>query len=221
MFGEQIKKVGFTQNPDKPCVYLKASGSNVAFLVFYVDDILIMGNNISMLQDIKSWLGKCFSMKELGEAAYIIRIKITRDRSKWLITLIQNAYLDKVLKRYKMENFKRGNILMQEKPNLSKAQVLLHLKRVNLGNELSVTCYTDAGFQTDKDDTKSQSGYVFMYNEGVVDWKSAKQSTIAMSSTKPEYIVVSKAAMEAVWMRKFIDRLGNAVSTNKEPMEML
>ncbi|GJU08140.1 retrotransposon protein, putative, ty1-copia subclass [Tanacetum coccineum] len=55
-FDEEIKKVGFTQNPDEPCVYLKASESSVEFLVLYVDDILIMGNNVTMLQDIKSWL---------------------------------------------------------------------------------------------------------------------------------------------------------------------
>ncbi|GJZ27820.1 retrotransposon protein, putative, ty1-copia subclass, partial [Tanacetum coccineum] len=46
------------QNADEPCVYLKASGSNVTFLILYVDDILIMGNSIPMLQDVKSYLGK-------------------------------------------------------------------------------------------------------------------------------------------------------------------
>ncbi|GJX72727.1 retrotransposon protein, putative, ty1-copia subclass, partial [Tanacetum coccineum] len=55
-FDEEIKKIGFTQNPDEPCVYHKASGSNVAFLVLYVDEILLMGNSIAMLQEVKSWL---------------------------------------------------------------------------------------------------------------------------------------------------------------------
>ncbi|GKF09960.1 hypothetical protein Tco_0044184, partial [Tanacetum coccineum] len=73
-----------------------------------------------MLQDVKSWLGKYFSIKGLGEA--VRGIKITRDRSKRLISLSQNAYLDKVLNKYKMGNFKRENIPMQEKPNLSKTQ---------------------------------------------------------------------------------------------------
>ncbi|GKB46486.1 retrotransposon protein, putative, ty1-copia subclass [Tanacetum coccineum] len=48
-FDVEIKKIGFTQNLDEPCIYLKASGSNVAFLIFYVDDILLMGNNVTML----------------------------------------------------------------------------------------------------------------------------------------------------------------------------
>nr|GEZ65353.1 zinc finger, CCHC-type [Tanacetum cinerariifolium] len=49
--------------------------------------------------------------------------------------------------------------------------------------ELKVSCYADASFQTDKDDTKSQTIYVFVLNGGAVDWKSAKQSITAMSST--------------------------------------
>ncbi|GJT35539.1 retrotransposon protein, putative, ty1-copia subclass, partial [Tanacetum coccineum] len=64
------RKFGFTQNHDEPCVYLKASGSNVNFLILYVDGILIMGNNIPMLKDVKSYLGRCFAMKDL-EAKYI------------------------------------------------------------------------------------------------------------------------------------------------------
>nr|GEV40741.1 retrotransposon protein, putative, Ty1-copia subclass [Tanacetum cinerariifolium] len=75
-FDDEIKKFGLSQNRDEPCVYVKASGSYVTFLILYVDDILIMENNISMLQDVKSYLERCFAMKDLGEAAYILGIKI-------------------------------------------------------------------------------------------------------------------------------------------------
>ncbi|GKB69724.1 retrotransposon protein, putative, ty1-copia subclass [Tanacetum coccineum] len=75
-FDDEIKKFGFTQNRDEPCIYQKTSGSYVTFLILYVDDILIMGNNIPMLQDVKSYLGRCFAMKDLGEVAHILGIKI-------------------------------------------------------------------------------------------------------------------------------------------------
>ncbi|GJR84533.1 retrotransposon protein, putative, ty1-copia subclass [Tanacetum coccineum] len=68
----------------------------------------------------------------------------------------------------------------------------------NPSTELRVECYCDAGFETDRDDTKSQTGYVFVLNGGAVDWKSSKQSTTAMSATESEYIAASEAAMEAV-----------------------
>nr|GEZ34065.1 retrotransposon protein, putative, Ty1-copia subclass [Tanacetum cinerariifolium]GEZ34413.1 retrotransposon protein, putative, Ty1-copia subclass [Tanacetum cinerariifolium] len=108
--------------PDEPCVYQKASGSNVTFLILYVDDIIIMGNHIPCLQSVKDYLGKCFAMNDLGEATFILGIKIYRDRSKRLIGLGQNAYMEKILKRYKMNNSKPGYIPMEEKLDLNKTQ---------------------------------------------------------------------------------------------------
>nr|GEV24619.1 retrotransposon protein, putative, Ty1-copia subclass [Tanacetum cinerariifolium] len=64
----------------------------------------------------------CFAMKDLGEAAFILGIKIYKDRSKRLIRLGQNAYMDKILKRYKIDNSKRGHIPMQERLDLNKTQ---------------------------------------------------------------------------------------------------
>ncbi|GJZ28496.1 hypothetical protein Tco_0573143 [Tanacetum coccineum] len=88
-------------------------------------------------------------------------------------------------------------------------------------SDLKVTCYDDAGFQTDKYDTKSEAGYVFELNGGAVDWKSAKQSTTAISSIEVEYIAATEASMEAIWMKKFIDGLGDVMPSNKKPIEML
>ncbi|KAK9027896.1 hypothetical protein V6N11_067717 [Hibiscus sabdariffa] len=70
-FNDAIKEFGFIRNEDEHCVYKKFSGSIVSFLILYVDDILIIGNDIPTLQSIKTWLSSCFSMKDLGEAAYI------------------------------------------------------------------------------------------------------------------------------------------------------
>ena len=86
-FDEMIKAFGFTQTYGEACVYKKVSGSSVAFLILYVDDILLMGNDIEFLESLKAYLNKCFSMKDLGEAAYILGIKIYIDRSKCLIIL--------------------------------------------------------------------------------------------------------------------------------------
>nr|GEZ91547.1 retrotransposon protein, putative, Ty1-copia subclass [Tanacetum cinerariifolium] len=86
-----------------------------------------------MLQDVKSYFGRCFAMKDLGEAAYILGIKIYRDRSRRLIGLCQSAYIEKFLKRFHMKNFKCRSIPMQEKLRLSKSQgasTLAKLKRM-------------------------------------------------------------------------------------------
>nr|GFD08153.1 retrovirus-related Pol polyprotein from transposon TNT 1-94 [Tanacetum cinerariifolium] len=57
--------------------------------------------------------------------------------------------------------------------------------------ELDVISFCDASWQCDKDDTKSQTGYVFVVDGGAVDWKSKKQTTIAMHSAQAEYVAAS------------------------------
>ncbi|GJS90075.1 retrotransposon protein, putative, ty1-copia subclass [Tanacetum coccineum] len=189
-----------------------------------------------------------YMVKPEGEATFILGIKIYRDMSKRLIGLGQNAYIDKILKRYKMDNSKRGNIPMQERLDLNKTQgastpeevkrmqnvpyasdvgsimYAVRCTRPDITNtkdmflvyggnpeaEFRVDCYCDAGFETDRVDIKSQTVYVFVLNGGAMDWKSSKQSTTAMSATEAEYIAASEAAMEAVWIRKFISGLKGA-----------
>ena len=67
--------------------------------------------------------------------------------------------------------------------------------------ELAVKGYVDASFDTDPDDSKSQTGYVFILNGGAVSWCSSKQSVIADSTYEAEYIDASEAAKEGVWMK--------------------
>ena len=121
-FDEAVKEFVFMKNEDEPCVNKKVSGSAIVFLVLYVDDILLIGNDIPTLQSVESWLGKCFSMKDLGEAAYILGIKIYRDRSQRLLGLSQSGYIDKVLKRFSMQDSKRGFLSMSHGIKLSKSQ---------------------------------------------------------------------------------------------------
>ncbi|KAJ9557299.1 hypothetical protein OSB04_011913 [Centaurea solstitialis] len=82
-------------------------------------------------------------------------------------------------------------------------------------DEISVIGYSDASFQTDRDDFRSQSGYVFTLNGGAISWKSSKQDTIADSTTEAEYIAASDAAKEAVWLRNFLSDLRVVASVSR------
>ena len=70
----------------------------------------------------KDSLRKSFSMKDLGEAAYILGIRIYRDRSKRLIGLSQSTYIDKVLKQFNMHDSKKCLLPMSPGMFLSKTQ---------------------------------------------------------------------------------------------------
>ena len=53
-----IKGFGFVQNYKESCIYKKVSGSSIAFLILYVDDILLIGNDIELLNSVKEYLNK-------------------------------------------------------------------------------------------------------------------------------------------------------------------
>ncbi|GJZ32035.1 hypothetical protein Tco_0577471 [Tanacetum coccineum] len=64
--------------------------------------------------------------------------------------------------------------------------------------ELRITGYCDASWQTDKDDSHLQSGWVFLLNRRAVTWKSSKQDTVADSTCESEYIATYEASKEAI-----------------------
>ena len=72
----------------------------------YVDDILLAGNDMEMIIATKRWLSSNFEMKDMGEADYILGIKILKDRSKKLLGLSQQTYIKKVLECFQMHNCK-------------------------------------------------------------------------------------------------------------------
>ena len=57
--------------------------------------------------------------------------------------------------------------------------------------ELVIKGYVNASFNTDPDDSKSQSRYVFILNGATVSWRSSKQSVIAACTTEAEYVAAS------------------------------
>ncbi|GJS44472.1 retrotransposon protein, putative, ty1-copia subclass [Tanacetum coccineum] len=189
-FDEEIKRFGFTQNLDEPCVYQKASGSNVTFLILYVDDIIIMGNHIPSLQSVKDYLGKCFAMKDLGEAAFILGIKIYRDRSKRLIGLSQSAYMNKILKRYKMDN---SNISPCKK-DLNKTQgasTPKEVKRMQNVPYASVVGSIMYAVRCTRPDVAFAQNITsrFQQNPGELHWTAVKNILKYLRNTKDMFLV--------------------------------
>ena len=68
--------------------------------------------------------------------------------------------------------------------------------------------YSDADWAGDVDTRRSTSGYVFQFGSSTVSWSSRKQSTVAKSSTEAEYVALSSATQEAVWLRRLMKDLG-------------
>eukprot|EP00268_Persea_americana_P012745 TRINITY_DN15453_c0_g2_i2.p1 TRINITY_DN15453_c0_g2~~TRINITY_DN15453_c0_g2_i2.p1 ORF type:complete len:405 (+),score=42.66 TRINITY_DN15453_c0_g2_i2:606-1820(+) len=67
-----------------------------------------------------------------------------------------------------------------------------------------VECYSDADWNTDLDDSKSTSGYIFTLGGAAISWKSKKQTTITQSTKDSEFLALGAAATEAEWIRNLL-----------------
>lgn len=69
------------------------------------------------------------------------------------------------------------------------------------GNE-NITGYCDADWASDVRDRKSCTGYIFLLQGGAISWRSHKQQTVALSTAEAEYMSMSSAAQEALWLQQ-------------------
>jgi hypothetical protein len=84
-FHQTILKDDFTMMEEDHYMYLKCSNNSFIILPLYVDDILIDRNNKEMIDTTKKWLSSNFEIKDMGEANYILGVKIIRDHAKRLL----------------------------------------------------------------------------------------------------------------------------------------
>ncbi|RDX84971.1 hypothetical protein CR513_33902, partial [Mucuna pruriens] len=89
------------------CVYIKEfRGGNFVILLLYVDDIIIVGQDIRTINELKKELNGVFEMKDLGAARHILRMEIKRDKSSRRLWLSQERYVERILDRFNMKDTK-------------------------------------------------------------------------------------------------------------------
>jgi hypothetical protein len=87
-------------------VYFKLIGDHFIYLVLYVDDMLLIGNNKKIIQDVKTQLSSKFDMKDLGPSNFILGMEIKRDRKRRKLWLNKRKYVETISQRFNMQECK-------------------------------------------------------------------------------------------------------------------
>lgn len=104
------------------CVYYKKlPNGEFVILLLYVDDMLVAGNSVRIVRELKQHLSQRFSMKDLGVAKRILGMNIIRDRKKRELRLSQEKYILKILERFNMKNAKSVSTPLADHFKLSSA----------------------------------------------------------------------------------------------------
>jgi hypothetical protein len=87
-------------------------------------------------------------------------------------------------------------------------------------HDTSVTGFSDADWAGCQDGRRSTSGWVFIMAGAPVSWCSNRQSVVALSTCEAEYMALSAAAQEAVWIKNFINDLGVGIQLDHIPIHV-
>jgi hypothetical protein len=103
-FRQHLMSLGFKQSVCDSCVYINEQTGII--LAIWVDDLIVIGNDIALINKTKSDLKKEFEMKDLGELQYFLGIQVSRDRKNRRMHLNQSGYISSILERFGMQSSK-------------------------------------------------------------------------------------------------------------------
>ena len=101
------------------CVYIKRHKDAFTILTLYMDDILLAANSKEFVKIIKDWLHSNFDKKDIGEATYILWVKIFKDRSRKIMALSQESYIKKIIERFNVADCKHKDTPIAKGQSLS------------------------------------------------------------------------------------------------------
>ena len=73
--------------------------------------------------------------------------------------------------------------------------------------DIGLMGYVDSNFAGNLDKRRSLTGYVFTFGKCAISWKSTLQPTVALSSTEAEYMAITEALKEAIWLKGFVGEI--------------
>ena len=91
-------------------------------LILYVVNLLLLGQDLSKIEDVKHQLGQLYQMKDLRHASFYVGIWITRDRKRWAIWIDQQAYIENTLKRFELQDANNTKTLLPAGIHLEKSE---------------------------------------------------------------------------------------------------
>ena len=179
-FDDHVIKSGFLRSAYDECVYIKSvGGAVVAYLLLYVDDMLLAGACPKEIQKVKLDLKKAFEMKDLGPAKRILGMTIIRNRKKKEIWLTQTDYVLRLLKRFQMSNVKEVSVPMSQQYKLSADQKPKckaeeeEMKHIPYANIIGSIMYAMIGTRPDIAQAISVTSR-YMSNHGKEHWSALK-----------------------------------------------
>nr|GEW92380.1 ribonuclease H-like domain-containing protein [Tanacetum cinerariifolium] len=230
-------RVGFYYSRYDSSLFILRQRSQVAYLLIYVDDIILTASSIYLLQQVITSFHNEFDMTDLGALNYFLGISATRHSTG--LFLSQKQYAIELLTRAHMTNCKSSRtpvdtdsklgpkvqqicLYMHDprEPHLAALKRIPHYIRGTLDfrfhlysfTTISLVGYTDVDWAGCPSTRRSTSGYCVFLGDNLLSWSSKRQKTIFRFSAEAEYRGVANVVAETAWLRNLLRELHSPLS---------
>ncbi|KAH0667872.1 hypothetical protein KY285_029078 [Solanum tuberosum] len=205
-------QLGFSRSQSEATLYVKVTAGESLIVSIYVDDMLVTGSKIELIQRFKDEMEKIFEMTDLGAMKYFLGMEVLQYSDG--IFICQQKYISDILNRFKMQDCKPVSTPITTGVKLGKDEdsekVDDSMYRSLIGSLLYLTASRPAilfvvsllsRFMHSPKDTH------FTAAKRVLS--SRKQETTAQSTAEAEYIAAASAVNQAIWLGKMLKDLGH------------
>ncbi|CAI7908556.1 unnamed protein product, partial [Closterium sp. NIES-53] len=205
-----LREMGFRTSSSDESLFLNGEGEKLVLFLVYVDDILLFSSSTKEIQKVQQQLMKNFKCKTLGEVKYYLGMHVERGLDHRWLKLHQEKFIKELGEKYGIENGRRVATPLPAEFKLVKQKwvEVLKEKGERLGEgKLFLTCFTDATWASEKDDSSSVGRYICVVGGGPVSWRSKKQTETALSSVELEYMTMFNGVKEVIWLRRLLEEI--------------
>ncbi|GJS94640.1 ribonuclease H-like domain-containing protein [Tanacetum coccineum] len=193
VYMHQPPRFQVSEHPDYVCL-LQRQGTDIAYLLLYVDDIVLTAFSKTLLQQIISSLHWEFSMTDLGSLNYFLGTYVMHDSSGLILS--QRKYATEILER---AGYGHGT--------LDYGLQLFSSSTTNL------VAYSDTDWAGCPTTRRSTSSYYVFLGNNLLSWSSKCQLTLSRSSVEAEYHGVANVVAETCWLRNLLRELQTPLSS--------
>ncbi|KAK1431376.1 hypothetical protein QVD17_07833 [Tagetes erecta] len=211
-FATFVKKCRFTSTVSDTSLFIYKKGSQMAYLLLYVDDIILTAFNNSLIRHFITTLSSDIAMTDLGQLHHFLGINVTKQKDG--LFLFQQQYIHDVIAHANMTNCKpcatpvdtNSKLSANTRPPLPDG-TSSHGLLLRPSKSVKLKAYYDIDWGGCPDSRKSTSGYCVFLGDNLVSCSSKRQPTISRSSAEVEYRGVANAVAETSWLRNLLIEL--------------
>nr|XP_016456693.1 PREDICTED: uncharacterized mitochondrial protein AtMg00810-like [Nicotiana tabacum] len=222
--------MGYSSSLNDYSLFSKITPSSTVFIAVYVDDILLVGNDTSELDSIKSFLDNQFKIKDLGSIHYFLGLEVSHLPQGLLVN--QHKYLKELLTEFHCDSASlvvtsldmsimltptSGDPLADASPYRRLIRKLNFLQHTRPDISFSVQHLSQFLNAPRTAHMKSVTGYYVTLGDSPVTWKFKKQPTVSLSSAEAEYRALRKNVAELTWLVRLLADLGLSISAPIPP----